>query len=352
MTEEEKSILINEIVDYLISNSQSVEGIPIIESLDGVSSFPAIKDHINEESDVVRISINSILPEFRFINGRIQYKFTDREWIDLFTVSSAMSNYATDDYVILKIGEVIDDAPATMNTLNKIAAALNYDYDFYKNIYQAINSKWTKNDAKIANWDASYSWGDHRLAGNVKTISVNNGEASFPDSEGNANIIVPITEIDEALDAQSTNPVQNKVIKEALVQMDTRFATGMNIDTETNILSLLDAVGNVLGTAQLPSGGGGTTEPGEEVDGSTLGELTNVNNEVNVQDAQDVFLVKSAGSDEWGKRNVKDFTGKDGVIAYPTMFLNPLTGRLILQVPTNNYENRFAVENGRLILKQ
>lgn len=94
------------------------------------------------------------------------------------------------------------------------------------------------------------------------------------------------------------------------------------------------------------------TAPEEEVDGSTLGGLTNVNNEVDVQDAQDVFLVKSAGSDKWGKRNVKDFTGKDGVIAYPTMFLNPLTGRLILQVPTNNYENRFAVENGRLILKQ
>jgi len=94
------------------------------------------------------------------------------------------------------------------------------------------------------------------------------------------------------------------------------------------------------------------TAPEKEVDGSTLGGLTNVNNEVDVQDAQDVFLVKSAGSDKWGKRNVKDFTGKDGVIAYPTMFLNPLTGRLILQVPTNNYENRFAVENGRLILKQ
>lgn len=90
----------------------------------------------------------------------------------------------------------------------------------------------------------------------------------------------------------------------------------------------------------------------EEIDGSTLGGLTNVNEEVDVQDAQDVFLVKSAGSDKWGKRNVKDFTGKDGVIAYPTMFLNPLTGRLILQVPTNNYENRFAVRNGHLMLIQ
>ena len=90
----------------------------------------------------------------------------------------------------------------------------------------------------------------------------------------------------------------------------------------------------------------------EEVDGSTLGGLANVNEEVDVQDAQDVFLVKSAGSDKWGKRNVKDFTGKDGVIAYPTMFLNPLTGRLTLQVPTNNYENRFAVRNGHLMLIQ
>lgn len=87
-------------------------------------------------------------------------------------------------------------------------------------------------------------------------------------------------------------------------------------------------------------------------DNYTLGGLTNVNDEVDVQDAQDVFLVKSAGSDEWGKRNVKDFTCKDGVIAYPTMFLNPLTGRLVLQVPTNNYENRFAVRNGHLMLIQ
>ena len=223
--------------------------------------------------------------------------------------------------------------------------------------YAVSDIKWesfqfTGTATDSATWNMLSLWKEFGGAGNVKTISVNDGEASFPDSEGNANIIVPITEIDEALDSQSTNPVQNKVIKEALAQMDTRFAAGMDIDTETNILSLLDAVGNVLGTAQLPSGGGGTTAPGEEVDGSTLGGLTNVNEEVDVQDAQDVFLVKSAGSDKWGKRNLKDFTGKDGVIAYPAMFLNPLTGRLTLQIPTNNYENRFAVRNGHLMLIQ
>ncbi len=41
-----------------------------------------------------------------------------------------------------------------------------------------------------------------------------------------------------------------------------------------------------------------------------------------------------------------------GVLSYPTMFLNPLTGRLVLRVPTSNYENRFAVRNGHLMLIQ
>jgi muconolactone delta-isomerase len=109
------------------------------------------------------------------------------------------------------------------------------------------DSKWesfqfTGTATDSATWNMLSLWKEFGGAGNVKTISVNDGEASFPDSEGNANIIVPITEIDEALDAQSTNPVQNKVIKEALAQMDTRFAAGMDIDTETNTLSLLDAV--------------------------------------------------------------------------------------------------------------
>lgn len=41
-----------------------------------------------------------------------------------------------------------------------------------------------------------------------------------------------------------------------------------------------------------------------------------------------------------------------GIIAYPTLYLNPLTGRLTMQIPTDDYQNRFAVENGRLKLKQ
>ena len=89
----------------------------------------------------------------------------------------------------------------------------------------------------------------------------------------------------------------------------------------------------------------------EEEDGTSLGELTNVNAEVDETDAYDMFLARSAGDEKWSKKKISDYC-RDGVIAYPTMYLNPLTGRLVLQVPTNNYDNRFAVEDGHLILKQ
>lgn len=45
----------------------------------------------------------------------------------------------------------------------------------------------------------------------------------------------------------------------------------------------------------------------EEVDGSTLGGLTNVNNEVDVQDAYDMILMRTAGAEKWGKKKLIDF---------------------------------------------
>lgn len=100
------------------------------------------------------------------------------------------------------------------------------------------------------------------------------------------------------------------------------------------------------------SGGVMETTSAEETAGTTLGNLTNVNSEVDELSAYDEYIGRNAGEEKYSRKKLKDIQGKDGVIAYPTMFLNPITGRLTLQVPTNNYENRFTVENGHLILKQ
>jgi hypothetical protein len=96
----------------------------------------------------------------------------------------------------------------------------------------------------------------------------------------------------------------------------------------------------------------GVTEVSESSTVTTLGSLSNVDTSADEPDAYDMVLARNRGSDRWYKKPLSDFQGKDGVIVYPTMFLNPLTGKLILQVPTNNYENRFFVENGHLIIRQ
>lgn len=170
MTEEEKTLLINEIVDYLISHSQSVEGIPEATDLDGVSSLPAIKEILNEESQVVRIPLTSILPKFRYANGYVQYKYLNSNWVNLFKVSSSLDWYATKDYVDLNINSLISEAPVTLNTLNKIASALNYDPNFYQNIYQDINAKWTTNNANIAQWDQAYA--DRHVHDNISSLNL------------------------------------------------------------------------------------------------------------------------------------------------------------------------------------
>ena len=43
MTEAEKQELINYIVQYLIDNSQTVSGIPLTDTLENISSLPAIR---------------------------------------------------------------------------------------------------------------------------------------------------------------------------------------------------------------------------------------------------------------------------------------------------------------------
>ena len=43
MTQAEKEALRDYIVSYLIANSQTINGLPDVTSLDGISSFPVIQ---------------------------------------------------------------------------------------------------------------------------------------------------------------------------------------------------------------------------------------------------------------------------------------------------------------------
>jgi uncharacterized protein YjbI with pentapeptide repeats len=75
------------------------------------------------------------------------------------------STYATETYVDTAVSNLVDSAPATLDTLNELASALGDDANFSTTVTTSIGTKWTEDATKISNWDTAYSWGDHSTEG-------------------------------------------------------------------------------------------------------------------------------------------------------------------------------------------
>jgi hypothetical protein len=54
------------------------------------------------------------------------------------------------------VAGLVDAAPATLDTLNELAAALGDDPNFATTVSTSIGTKWTQDNAKISNWDTAY----------------------------------------------------------------------------------------------------------------------------------------------------------------------------------------------------
>lgn len=84
-----------------------------------------------------------------------------------------LSSYATQTYVNTQVSNLVNAAPATLDTLKELATALGNDANFSTTITTSIGTKWTQDNAKISNWDSAYSWGNHANAGYALTSTVN-----------------------------------------------------------------------------------------------------------------------------------------------------------------------------------
>ena len=65
---------------------------------------------------------------------------------DAISSISPSGEYATEAYVMAKINEVIDGAPAALDTLNELAAAINDDANFAGTITNALGTKANSNE--------------------------------------------------------------------------------------------------------------------------------------------------------------------------------------------------------------
>lgn len=65
---------------------------------------------------------------------------------DAISSISPSGEYATEAYVVARINEVIDGAPAALDTLNELAAAINDDANFVGTITTALSTKANTNE--------------------------------------------------------------------------------------------------------------------------------------------------------------------------------------------------------------
>jgi hypothetical protein len=81
------------------------------------------------------------------------------------TIVGSITGYATESYVTTAISNLVDSAPAALDTLNELSAALGDDANFSTTVTNSIATKWTQDNTKISNWDTAYGWGDHGVEG-------------------------------------------------------------------------------------------------------------------------------------------------------------------------------------------
>lgn len=129
--------------------------------------------------------------------------------------------------------------------------------------YEVSQGKWETKQfigTNLSSWESISSWEDFGGAGTVKSITVN-GTKQTPDSTGNVNVTIKETEVDESLDANSTNPVQNSAVTAKLNEVEANTIFGGNAelseDESTVHLTLTNKSGAEVVGLDIPAGKGG-----------------------------------------------------------------------------------------------
>ena len=112
-----------------------------------------------------------------------------------------ITGWASETYVDTAVANLVDSAPATLDTLNELAAALGDDANFSTTVTTAIGTKWTQDNTKISNWDTAYGWGDHAAEGYATYPTQTGNGGKYLTTDGSATSWATV----DALPAQTGN---------------------------------------------------------------------------------------------------------------------------------------------------
>lgn len=129
--------------------------------------------------------------------------------------------------------------------------------------YETAQGKWETKQFKgtnIESWEQAASWEDFGGDGTVRSVTLN-GKKLEPGEDGNVAITISETEVDESLNASSTNPVQNAAVTAKLMEIEASTVLGMNAelsdDGSSVRLALTNKSGAEIASADIPAGSGG-----------------------------------------------------------------------------------------------
>ena len=128
--------------------------------------------------------------------------------------------------------------------------------------YEVSQGRWETKQftgTSLTAWESTGAWEDFGGAGTVKSLTVN-GEKQNPDAEGNVSLTIDKVEVDESLNADSTNPVQNAAVAVKLSELEANTIFGadaeLSDDESTVRLTLTNKNGAEVVAVDLPAGGG------------------------------------------------------------------------------------------------
>lgn len=129
--------------------------------------------------------------------------------------------------------------------------------------YETAQGKWETKQFKgtsIESWEQAASWEDFGGDGTVKCVTVN-GRKLEPGHDGNVDITINETEVDESLNANSTNPVQNAAVAAKLQELEANTLFGGSVevsDDESSVrVTLTNKSGAEIVGLDIPAGSGG-----------------------------------------------------------------------------------------------
>ena len=147
---------------------------------------------------------------------------------------------ASNSYADTAIANLVDSAPATLDTLNELAAALGDDPNFATTVTNSIATKWTQDNTKISNWDTAYSWGNHADEGyltsftetdptvpahvkSITTTNISNWDTAY--SWGDHSIVGYLTSYTET-DPIFTGHVASSILSQDISNWNTAYGWG------------------------------------------------------------------------------------------------------------------------------